>query len=135
MTMTVQEIATALTSIETLLVQKLQGPPKLEMSLSIKVSGRVNVCIYGAKDYDMLHYVTEASAEKCLERTEAFIRAMPDPEHQRLQSWHKKLGEVIDEGHAMVLPDAVMEPLRAGSQAVNDLMLPPPPETITLEDF
>jgi hypothetical protein len=37
--------------------------------------------------------------------------------------WRRKLADVIDEGHALALPDEVMAPLRQGSQAMTENLL------------
>jgi hypothetical protein len=48
---------------------------------------------------------------------------MPDPATAERQKWHKDLADVIDRGHAMALPDEVMQPLRQGSQAMTENLL------------
>jgi hypothetical protein len=48
---------------------------------------------------------------------------MVSKEEQRVVDWQKGLAKVIDDGHDMNLPDNVLAPLRASSQAMTENLL------------
>lgn len=61
--------------------------------------------------------------EEALSEAQEYIAKLPDLRTTKRRAWQKKLGEVIDEGHELALPDDVMKPLHAGSQAMTDNLL------------
>ena len=118
------EIYARLTALHSALVHKLGGQPYLRPTLLI--DSNCQVTIYGhslAVGGERLHVARADTIAGCLADAETFVAAMPDPEAKAKHDWHRKLGDVIDEGHALALPDEVMAPLRAGSQAMTENLL------------
>ena len=127
------EIFARLTALHSALVEKLGAQPYLGADLTL---GTENCWIMlwdkgtsRGGSSDVLHTAQGNTIAACLADAEAFVAAMPDPEVKAKHDWHRKLGNVIDEGHALALPDDVMTPLRASSQAMHKNLLPAPSTT------
>ena len=54
---------------------------------------------------------------------EEYIANMVSKEQRRVNAWQQGLADVIDEGHDLNLPDNVLAPLRASSQAMTENLL------------
>jgi hypothetical protein len=76
--------------------------------------------VFGSDDYKVFFGDTP---EECFAEARDFISKIQDPRTEQRRQWQKKLGEVIDEGHDLELPNEVMGPLHAGSQAMTDNLL------------
>lgn len=76
--------------------------------------------VFGLDDHKIFFGDTP---EECFAEARDFISKIPDPRSAQRRQWQKKLGAVIDEGHELELPDEVMGPLHAGSQAMTDNLL------------
>jgi hypothetical protein len=124
--MTEPEIFARLTALHSALVAKLEAQPFLEPSVTVYSGGKCKITIWSAYnngDYKSLHVSRAETIAECLAGAEAFVRAMPGADVLARSNWHRKLGTVIDEGHALALPDDVMSPLRQGSQAMTENLL------------
>jgi hypothetical protein len=106
MTIAIEDIPTALVDIHTKLVEKLGGQPYLAPELSCYQNGDWMISLWGTS-----------------QGTLDFIAAMVSKEDQRVIDWQKDVAKVIDDGHDMNLPDSVMAPLRASSQAMTENLL------------
>jgi hypothetical protein len=124
---TVTEITAALAKLEALMSEKGVKAPRADLTIRSQQQKSYlwTEAQMGTKPFD---------DERCkgfygMEPSEAFaaawayINAMPDPATAERQKWHKDLADVIDRGHAMALPDEVMQPLRQGSQAMTENLL------------
>lgn len=120
------DIPAELTAIHAALVEKIGCQPLIEPSLTILQSGKCSIFLYLGRDSNPYEGVVGTSPEKTLAAACAFIAALPNPETRAKQTWQGKLGKVIDEGHALNLPDEVMQPLRQGSQAMTENLLTGP---------
>ena len=119
------EIFARLTALHSALVHKLGAQPWAPPSLLID-DRSCCVMIYDKRPYrsdNDLHTARADTIAACIADAEAFVAAMPDPEAKAKHDWHRKLGDVIDQGHALALPDEVMKPLRQGSQAMTENLL------------
>ena len=126
--MTESEIFARLTALHSALADKLGAQPWCEPSLIITSGGKCRITIYRAGFYTtsremVLHTASSETISATLADAEAYVATMPDPVAAQKANWHRKLGDVIDEGHALALPDDVMAPLRAGSQAMTENLL------------
>ena len=120
------EIYARLTALHSALVAKLGAQPYLLPRLSM--DGKCHIAIYdkGRRGWGTGEAIKWCSADTiaaCLADAEAFVASMPDRDAKAKADWHRKLGDVIDEGHALALPDEVMQPLRQGSQAMTENLL------------
>jgi hypothetical protein len=126
--MNYQDIPAQLTTIQAALVEKICEQPFLEVSMSVRQSGRWSILLY--RGYNNVDYkigtINADSPDECIDEAFKFIAAMPNAENAAKQSWQGKLGKVIDEGHALNLPDDVMMPLRQWSQAMTENLLAAP---------
>ncbi|MDA3888967.1 MAG: hypothetical protein PF443_09255 [Allgaiera sp.] len=120
--MTPQEIAARLTAIHTALVEKIGEQPFLAPDLTVSQGGKCRIDInkaYGKGSDDCYLGTAKGDTfEETLAAADAFISALPNPHETAKRGWQKKLGAVIDEGHALNLPTDVMAPLGAASQAM-----------------
>ena len=129
MTITETEIFDRLTALHMALVEKLGAQPWSEPGLSLRSDGQCYTHLYDCGPYrtnNLLYTAKGETVVECLAAAEAFIAAMPCPEAKAKRDWHRKLGDVIDEGHGLALPDDVMQPLRAASGAMYKNLLAAP---------
>lgn len=111
-----------------LLVEKLGKQPYLRLSLELHDSGKWS-CGGAYVDSNMRERISgkfSDTPEGAFKAIFQLIDKIPDPETKAKQAWQGKLGKVIDEGHALNLPDEVMSPLRQGSQAMTENLLAAP---------
>lgn len=121
-----QTIPEALTEIHTAYVEKLGAQPKIAPDLTIYQSGAHQISLYDDKKYDTLFCASGKTPAEAIAAARAFIASMPDPVVKAKTDWQHSLGKVIDEGHALNLPDEVMQPLRGASQAMTKNLLAAP---------
>ena len=122
---TVTEITAALAQLEALMTEKGIKTPRADYTLKGSELGLMWLascedCFDGAS-YKAFHRCE--SVQDGIQAAFDYINAMPDPATAERQKWHKDLADVIDRGHAMALPDEVMQPLRQGSQAMTENLL------------
>lgn len=127
--MNTKELTAQLVAIHAALVEKIEAQPFMSPTLSLNGNGDWTVDIWlkfkAGGDYGPFIFKGERP-EASIAAAFAYVAAMPDPEQAAKQAWQKSLGKVIDEGHALNLPDDVMQPLRAGSQAMTENLLAGP---------
>jgi hypothetical protein len=127
--MDTKELTAQLVAIHAALVDKIEAQPAMEPMLSLRQDGEWSMNLYSGwknSDYDVLSRITRKTPEACINAAFDFIAAMSDPATKAKTDWHRKLGDVIDEGHALNLPDAVMTPLRGASQAMTENLIEGP---------
>jgi len=127
---TESEIYTRLTALHSALVEKLGAQPYLGQP-TIHIGRNCYIGLWDKSERDggtgkVIHRAIAPTIAACLADAEAFVAAMPDPEVKARANWHRKLADVIDEGHDLALPDEVMAPLRAGSQAMTENLIAGP---------
>ena len=124
------EIYTRVTALHSALVEKLGAQPYLGET-TINIGSTCFIGLWDKSERDggtgkVIHRAVAPTIAACLADAEAFVAAMPDPDAKARANWHSKLADVIDEGHALALPDEVMAPLRAGSQAMTENLIAGP---------
>jgi hypothetical protein len=127
------EIFARMDALHSALVEKLGARFFMEPFLRVSywscrlgVHGESRSC---GETGDTLYVAKGDTIDACLADAEAFVASMPDRDAKAKADWHRKLGDVIDEGHALALPDEVMAPLRQGSWAMTENLLAGPTET------
>jgi hypothetical protein len=124
MTMDEPEIFARLIALHSALTAKLGAQPDISPTIDFTTSGYARIMLYSADGgFVVLKMCKHDTAHGVMSEAESFVAAMPDRDAAQKANWHRKLGDVIDEGHALALPDAVMAPLRAGSQAMTENLL------------
>ena len=78
---------------------------------SSPIGGRHCVSFYG-------YYATDILADML-----AHVVALKSAEDEAVMAWQKDVAKVIDDGHDLNLPNNVMAPLRASSQAMTENLL------------
>jgi hypothetical protein len=122
MTIEIQDIPAALVDIHAKLVDKLGGQPYLAPELKCTQSGVWRVSIWATGSHIMFSSDSQNPTET-IKQSFVFIAGMVSKEEQRVIDWQKGLAKVIDDGHDMNLPDNVLAPLRASSQAMTENLL------------
>ena len=123
--MNLKDIPAELTVIHQMIVDCFNAQPFIEPYMTCRQSGAWSVNLYrdyngGKYDIGIARGDTPAEAIADAKR---IIAALPDENTQKKRDWQEKLGNVIDEGHDLSLPDDVLAPLRAGSQAMTENLL------------
>jgi hypothetical protein len=134
--MTEPDIFARLTALHSALVEKLGGQPFIDPALTLRSDGTVSIYLYDKPTYDggtskVIGAITKRTIATALDAADAFVAVMPDCDAKAKHDWHKDLEGVIDRGHDLALPDAVMQPLRASSQAMHENLLGAP---VTLDE-
>jgi hypothetical protein len=122
MTIAIEDIPTALVDIHTKLVEKLGGQPYLAPELSCYQNGNWMISLWGIGP-DVIGQPQGDNPTEAVQGTLDFIAAMVSKEDQRVIDWQKDVAKVIDDGYDLNLPDSVMAPLRASSQAMTENLL------------
>jgi hypothetical protein len=122
MTIEIKDIPAALVDIHTKLVEKLGGQPYIEPSIKCDQSGEWAVVLWKASCNVLAQPIGDNPTD-AINATLAFISGMVSKEERRVIDWQKGLAKVIDDGHDMNLPDNVLAPLRASSQAMTENLL------------
>jgi len=71
-------------------------------------------------------FVYGNTPSEVIEKTWAFIDAMPDPQSIILKTYVKKLADAVDYGYANAVPSELVDPVRMAQKATSDMMLPAP---------
>jgi hypothetical protein len=122
MTIEIKDIPAALVDIHTKLVEKLGGQPYLAPELRCAQSGKWTISLW----FTNSRFASQQKGNNPTDTIKAaldFIAGMVSKEEQRVIDWQKDVAKVIDEGHDLNLPDNVMAPLRASSQAMTENLL------------
>jgi hypothetical protein len=122
MTIELKDIPAALVDIHTKLVEKLGGQPYIAPDITCHQGGHWMVTLWGTKP-DIIDQPERDNPTEAIKATLDFIAGMVSKEEQRVIDWHKGLAKVIDDGHDLNLPDNVLAPLRASSQAMTENLL------------
>jgi hypothetical protein len=122
MTIEIKDIPAALVDIHTKLIEKIGGQPYLEPTLACRQSGGWNISLWEIKS-NIIYRPDSDSPTDAIKQALDFIEVMVSKEEQRVIDWQKGLAKVIDDGHDMNLPDNVLAPLRASSQAMTENLL------------
>jgi len=122
--MQTQDIQTALDQMVLDLMERGGVNPKASFSLRANETVSVRlICSNEVFDGRNYKFFFTDTPEEALSAAQYYIAKLPDQRTKKRRAWQKKLGEVIDEGHELALPDDVMQPLHAGSQAMTDNLL------------
>lgn len=113
----------SLVYIHTNLVEKLGAQPALAPSMRVEQSGEWSIMLYKNANYEPIVNIKSDNPKDTVRKALAFIEGMVSKEEQRAVDWQKGLAKVIDDGHDMNLPDNVLAPLRASSQAMTENLL------------
>jgi hypothetical protein len=122
MTIEIKDIPAALVDIHTKLVEKLGNQPYLAPELKCTQSGMWVVNLWFAHS----NIACQAGGDNPTDAIKValdFIAGMVRKEEQRVIDWQVDLAKVIDDGHDLNLPDNVLAPLRASSQAMTENLL------------
>ena len=120
-----KDIPAELTVIHQMIVDHFNAQPFIGPSITVRTSGVWSIYLcrdYNEGDYEIATAKGDTPAE-AIAKAKRIIAALPDENTQKKRDWQKKLGSVIDEGHDLSLPDDVLSPLRAGSQAMTQNLL------------
>ena len=123
--MNLKDIPAELTAIHQMIVDRFNAQPFLEPTLACRQSGAWQIHLYrdhNGGEYDIAMAKGDTPADAIAD-AKRILAALPDENTQKKRDWQKKLGNVIDEGHGLSLPDDVLAPLRAGSQAMTENLL------------
>ena len=123
MTIEIKNLPAALVDIHTKLVEKLGGQPLLAPYIMLNQSGKWAMSIYSIGSGGAIARLDSDNPTDTIKQALDFISGMVSKEEQRVVDWQKGLAKVIDEGHDLNLPDNVLAPLRASSQAMTENLL------------
>ena len=120
---TIEDIHAALDGIAAAMTDKgIESPrPDIQFKNGNQVRGWLQaVSLIGAKGYISFY---GDNATTVLAEMLDHIAALKSKEEEAVATWQKDVAKVIDEGHDLNLPDNVMAPLRASSQAMTENLL------------
>ena len=113
--MTEQEIGDRLTELHSALVDKLGAQPFLDMTASVRQSGRVSINVY--RDYNdgdyMLATPSGDTFAECLDDAAKIIAALPPCSERHLHDFMAQLGKLIDSGREKGIAVEFINPLKA----------------------
>jgi hypothetical protein len=118
----IADIPAALVDIHAKLVEKLGAQPLFDPYLSIKQNGKWSITLWKAEASSLLTCHESTPAQAILVSLQ-FIASMVGSDEQSVIDWQESLASVIDEGHDLNLPDTVLAPLRASSQAMTENLI------------
>ena len=118
----IADIPAALVDIHAKLVEKLGEQPGFGPAIKCDQQGGWGIILYNRK-WDRLHDTRSDSPTAAIKLALDYIAGMVSKDEQRVIDWQKSLAGVIDEGHDLNLPDTVLAPLRASSQAMTENLL------------
>ena len=123
--MNLKDIPAELTAIHQMIVDHFNAQPFMSPHMTVRQSGLWSIYLYrdhNGGEYDIAMAKGDTPADAIAD-AKRILAALPDENTQKKRDWQKKLGNVIDEGHGLSLPDDVLAPLRAGSQAMTENLL------------
>lgn len=118
----IKDIPAALVDIHAKLAEKLGEQPGLGPSIECDQQGGWGIILYNRK-WDRLHDTRSDSPTSAIQQALDFIAGMVSKDEQRVIDWQKSLAGVIDEAHDLNLPNTVLAPLRASSQAMTENLI------------
>jgi hypothetical protein len=120
---TIEDIHAALDGIASAMTDK--GIVNPRQSIDFKQDGRVQGWLHASSpigDETCVPFYGN-SATLLLDEMLAHVVALKSKEEEAVATWQKDVAKVIDDGHDLNLPDNVMAPLRASSQAMTENLL------------
>jgi hypothetical protein len=120
---TIEDINAALDGIAAAMIDKgIKSPtPKISLNQGGRLDGWLNASSrIGAKNCVLIQ---GDDATTILADMLAHVVALKSKEEEAVATWQKDVAKVIDDGHDLNLPDNVMAPLRASSQAMTENLL------------
>jgi hypothetical protein len=119
----IKDVPAALVDIHSKLVEKMGGQPTIPPSMRVSQAGVWSITLYQVGTYDDPQKISADSPAAAIKEALDYIENMIGKDEQRVVNWQKDLASVIDEGHDLNLPNTVMDPLRASSQAMTENLL------------
>jgi len=128
--MNIAKLKSELDRVNGAIVDKIGKQPFIRASLTLNFGGqwRAGACYPDREMGERLDGRFCDTPEAAMKSLFDVVDRIPDPDTKAKRDWQGKLGSVIDEGHALNLPDEVMNPLRQGSQAMTENLLAAPEE-------
>ena len=120
---TIEDIHAALDGIAAAMTDKgiLNPSPEIEFKQDARVWGWLHAQVSIGGENAVPFYDNDATT--VLAKMLAHVVALKSKEEEAVMAWQKDVAKVIDEGHDLNLPDNVMAPLRASSQAMTENLL------------
>jgi hypothetical protein len=120
---TIEDINAALDGIAAAMTDKGIVNPRPE--IEFKQGGRITGWLHASSLMGGEHCVrfNGSDATSVLEDMLAHVVTLKSAEDEAVKAWQKDVAKVIDDGHDLNLPDNVMAPLRASSQAMTENLL------------
>lgn len=111
---TISDVYSAINPLPAMLTGK--GKVKPEVSLEIRANAEIQINMNwvkdtGRQDWDRQYKVFTGTADQALDKALAFIAELPDAKTARLHAFMAKLGAVIDDGRALGVDVAFINPL------------------------
>jgi hypothetical protein len=122
MTIKNKDIPAALVDIHTKLADKLGGQPCIEPYLKCSQAGKWTIGLWFTEP-SLIGRAQGDTPTDVINAAFTIISGMVSKEEQIVIDWQKDLAKVIDDGHDLNLPDNVLAPLRASSQAMTENLL------------
>jgi hypothetical protein len=118
----IKDIPAALVDIHAKLATEMGEQPGLAPVLECNQRGGWFIILYNRK-CKRLQDTRSDSPTAAIRQALDFIAGMASKDEQRKLGWQKSLTGVINEGHDLNLPDTVLAPLRASSQAMTENLI------------
>lgn len=120
--LTTKQISDRLIAMDTAMTEKLDAQPYFAAELTITGGRNWSVRLWATRTSGPARFRSEGISE-ALDLADAFITKMPAAHDMKQHEWQKKLAGLIDEAHDLSLPNEVVDPLRASSQAMTENLL------------
>jgi hypothetical protein len=123
MIITIEDIHAALDGIAAAMIDKGIVNPLPE--IEFKQGGRIDGWLHASSlmGGERCVQFNGHSATTILAEMLDHVVALKSKEEEAVMAWQKDVAKVIDDGHDLNLPDNVMAPLRASSQAMTENLL------------
>jgi hypothetical protein len=120
---TIEDIHAALDGIAAAMTDKGIVNPRPE--IEFKQGGRIDGWLHASSNIGGKTCVSfnGNDATIVLDDMLDHVVALKSKEEEAVMAWQKDVAKVIDDGHDLNLPDNVMAPLRASSQAMTENLL------------
>jgi hypothetical protein len=120
---TIEDIHAALDGIAVVMTNKGITNPRPD--IEFKQGGRITGWLHAYSPIggeDCVQFMGDDATTVIAEML-AHVVALKSKEEEAVMAWQKDVAKVIDDGHDLNLPDNVMAPLRASSQAMTENLL------------
>ena len=124
--MDTKEIMQRLDALAAAMVEKGVERPDAELQfgsgnrIAVSVRSDFEQKFFGG---DWLKLIYADTPEEALDKADAYVAALPDPNTAAKRQFQSNLAKVIDEGNALSLPKDVMGPLSEGMKAMSENLL------------